>query len=85
MVTARFLGNKFVRPLIERHEAKGRADGRAEERGLWIEWNSRRIEAEAAGTPFDEPPPHGQTSYIEPRRVHVEAATDRKRNKPTGS
>ena len=61
MVTARYLGNKFVKPLIERHKAAGREEGvavgEASERRRWTEWNSRRIEAERAGVPFDEPPP----------------------------
>ena len=81
MVTAKYLGNKFVKPLIERHKAEGRAEGIAtgraegiatgraegiatgraegesEERRRWTEWNSRRLEAERGGVPFDEPPP----------------------------
>ena len=81
MVTARYLTNKFVKPLIERHkaegrvegmtvgreegmtagiavgEAKGREEGEAAERRRWTEWNSRRLEAERADVPFDEPPP----------------------------
>lgn len=61
VVTARYLGNKFVEPLIEKHKAEGRAEGleegRAEERLRWSEWNQRRIEAEARGASFDEPPP----------------------------
>ena len=69
LVTARYLGNKFVKPLIERHKAagreegvavgrvEGREEGEAAERRRWTEWNSRRIEAERAGVPFNEPPP----------------------------
>ena len=77
MVTAGYLTNKFVKPLIERHkeegreegmtagreegiaigEAKGREEGEVAERSRWTEWNSRRIAAERAGVPFDEPPP----------------------------
>ena len=81
MVTARYLGNKFVQPLIERHKAEGReegmtagiavgrvegreegmsegiATGEADANRRWTEWNSRRVEAERAGVPFDEPPP----------------------------
>ena len=69
MVTARYLENKFVKPLIERHKAEGRVEGReegmsagiavgeADANRRWTEWNSRRIEAERAGVPFDEPPP----------------------------
>ena len=89
MVTAGYLTNKFVKPLIERHkeegrvegitagreegiavgeakgreegiavgEAKGREEGESAANRRWTEWNSRRIEAERAGVPFDEPPP----------------------------
>ncbi len=61
MVTARYLGNKFVEPLIEKRRAEGRTEGReqgkAEERLRWTEWNRRRLDAEARGVPFNEPPP----------------------------
>ena len=36
---------------------KRRAEGRAEERALWEAWNQRRLDAEADGRPFHEPPP----------------------------
>ncbi len=45
--------NRFVTPVIEAHEARGRAEERAE----WQEWNRRRMDAEAQGHPFNEPPP----------------------------
>ena len=61
VVTAQYLRNKFVKPLIERHKAEGRAEGvvegEANERRRWSEWNRRRMDAAAAGVPFDEPPP----------------------------
>ena len=57
MVTARYLTNKFVKPVIEKHRAEGRDEGRDEERRKWTGWNTRRIEAEKSGQPFDEPPP----------------------------
>ena len=61
MVTARYLTNKFVKPVIEKHRSEGRAKGieagRTEERRLWTEWNTRRIEAEKNGETFDELPP----------------------------
>ena len=38
-------------------EVRGREEGEAAERRRWMEWNSRRVEAERAGLPFDEPPP----------------------------
>ena len=37
--------------------AEGKAEGIAEERELWIAWNNRRLEAEAKGEAFNEPPP----------------------------
>ena len=37
--------------------AKGKAEGEAKERELWIAWNNRRLEAEAKGEEFNEPPP----------------------------
>lgn len=53
--------NRYVTPIIERHRAEGRAEGveqgRAERDAAWLEWLRRRMEAEAAGRPFDEPPP----------------------------
>lgn len=35
----------------------GLTEGRAAERRKWVEWNQRRLDAEAEGVPFDEPPP----------------------------
>ena len=48
--------NRFTIPVIERH----RAEGRAEINQAWVEWNQRRMDAEAQGMPFDEPPPDQQ-------------------------
>ena len=47
--------NRFVIPVIEAHEARGRTEERAE----WQAWNRRRMDAEAQGQPFNEPPPGG--------------------------
>ena len=89
MVTARYLTNKFVKPVIEKHRGDGgppqdegrqrygrvwvtarylgrrpgrragtkAGEGRDEERRMWTDWNTRRLEAEKNGEPFDEPPP----------------------------
>ena len=61
MVTKRWLEEKWLNPWIERQKAndyaKNFAKGRAEERRRWTEWNQRRIEANEAGVPFNEPPP----------------------------
>ena len=53
MVTKRWLEEKWLNPWLERRKA----EGVAEERMRWSEWNRRRMEAEAAGVTFDEPPP----------------------------
>ena len=37
--------------------AEGKAEGRVEERQVWRDWNNRRMEAEARGEKFTEPPP----------------------------
>ena len=65
VVTARYLTDKFLKPRIEKRRAEARAEGlaegltegREEERREWTDWNRRRLEAEANGVPFDEPPP----------------------------
>ena len=38
-------------------KAEGLEQGKAEVRQQWAGWNTRRVEAEARGIPFDEPPP----------------------------
>ena len=38
-------------------KAEGREEGRAERDAAWDAWNQRRIDAEAKGQPFTEPPP----------------------------
>ena len=53
VVTARYLGDKFLKPLHE----KIRQEGREERQCQWTAWNQRREEAEKKGEPFDEPPP----------------------------
>ena len=50
---------------VEQGRAEGVEQGRAEgvEQGIatahrqWQDWNTRRMEAEAKGEPFNEPPP----------------------------
>ena len=37
--------------------AQGYAEARAEIHKLWQAWNARRLEHQAAGKPFHEPPP----------------------------
>ena len=55
------LVNRFVIPVIEAHKAEGHAQGRATERAEWQKWLKRRMDAEAQGRPFDEPPPGGNS------------------------
>ena len=47
--------------------AKGVAKGAAEANEKWVAWNQRRLDAEAAGQPFTEPPPsateNGQATH----------------------
>ena len=61
-----FVVNRFVIPVIEEHEARGRAEGleqgRAESQAEWRAWNERRLAAELDGREFTESPPEGQRS-----------------------
>ena len=65
MVIYQSLVNQFVKPVIERHEARGRAEGHAQghtegaqvQNGLWHAWLRRKEAAEAQGIEFNEPPP----------------------------
>ena len=57
MSTLEYLRNKWVKPLIARHRADGRAQGRAEMYDELRKWLERREVAEQAGSPFYEPPP----------------------------
>ena len=49
--------SRLVDPIIKRHENRGEARGRAKTNQAWREWNRRRLDHEAQGLPFDEPPP----------------------------
>ena len=65
MVTYRYLSRKFLDPqrqqiLAEGEERglkRGLEEGQATRQRLWEEWNTRRLESERNGRPFDEPPP----------------------------
>ena len=43
--------------VIERRISEWKNAGRAEKDAEWLAWNSRRLDAERDGVPFDEPPP----------------------------
>ena len=49
--------NRYVIPVIEKHKAEGREEGRAQADSEWAAWNRRRVEAEHQGRTFDEAPP----------------------------
>lgn len=55
------MANRFVIPVIEKHEARGYAKGRKEgieeTEAKWRAWNSRRVAAARDGREFDEQPP----------------------------
>ena len=51
------LWNWHKREIEARARAEGRAEERAEINKIWVEWNSRRLEAEEKKEKFDEPPP----------------------------
>ena len=69
MVIAQYLEQRYYGPkrrkALAEAEAKGREEGvkqgveqgRAETVAKFREWNERRLEADAKGEPFDEPPP----------------------------
>ena len=59
-----FILTEVAEMISERYLEKRYRDGRADEYQRWVEWNNRRLAAEAAGEPFDEPPP----SQPPPRR-----------------
>ena len=53
------MANRFVIPVIEKHEARGYAKGIEETEAKWRAWNDRRLSAARDGREFDEPPPSG--------------------------
>ena len=73
MVLYDYAINRWVKPVIKRHQDAGRAEGREEgialglEEGItigrqeadrqWVEWLARKNAAESQGLPFDEPRP----------------------------
>ena len=73
VVTARYLTNKWVKPLQDKFRQEGHKEGHKKgleegieigvemgvtgERQYWLDRERRRLEAEAQGIPFDEPLP----------------------------
>lgn len=60
------ISEKYLNRREKIGEERGRTEGLAEERQRWVEWNERRVAAEAAGEMFDEPaPPQINSNGIE--------------------
>jgi hypothetical protein len=57
MVIGEIIKQRRRRQAIEEGRAEGRLEGREENQVLWETWNRRRLEAEARGEAFNEPPP----------------------------
>ena len=51
---------KRIAAAREQGLEQGLEQGRTQERQLWQDWNTRRLDAEARGEPFTEPPPNGK-------------------------
>ena len=62
LVTARYLRNKFVTPIVEKLRDEGKAEGRSEMHREWLIWYRNSEEAKAKGMPFDEPPPESSNA-----------------------
>ena len=59
------LYKESVNRKVKEAKAKGKVEGIVEERGLWKEWNNRRLEAEAKGDEFNESPPNETQNTLE--------------------
>ena len=65
MVIAGYFREKFQEPQREKYRDQGRDQGREQGReqgrkemaARWLEWNQRRLDAQARGEDFGEPPP----------------------------
>ena len=51
------IGGKVIERRISEWKNAGLTEGMAKKNAEWSAWNSRRLEAERDGVPFDEPPP----------------------------
>ena len=79
MVIGEWMRERFVEPLKEKQrqeriqlqqkleQARQRTiqEGRLKERKRWMEWNQRRMEAEAKGETFNEPTPDSRNGAAE--------------------
>ena len=51
------LAPRVWRHAVNQGKEEGRREGRQETQQRWEEWNRRRLDAEARGERFEEPPP----------------------------
>ena len=51
---------KWLENRRKKRIAAAREQGRTEANEAWSAWNTRRLDAEARGLPFTEPPPNGK-------------------------
>lgn len=58
MVLYDYAINRWVKPVIKRHQDAGKEQGRQEADREWEEWADRKADAESRGLPFDEPRPN---------------------------
>ena len=57
MVIAQYLEQRYYGPKRRKALAEAKAEGRRQALAKVRDWNARRLEADAKGEPFDEPPP----------------------------
>lgn len=69
-LTTRFKASLQQRVKKARVEgmAAGKTEGIAENQRAWLAWNNRRLDAEAKGLAFDEPPPNGTNGDAQHRQ-----------------
>lgn len=54
---AAMLAEQFNKKRYDKGKTEGLEEGREEKHNEWEAWNERRLEAEARGETFNEPPP----------------------------
>ena len=57
VVIASYFREKLLEPQRRKYRDQGRTEGREEVSQQWREWNQRRLQAQANGEEFKEPPP----------------------------
>ena len=69
MVIGEWMRDRFVEPQKEKQRQEGLEQGiqrgLQQERKRWMEWNQRRMEAEAKGETFNEPTPDSRNGTAE--------------------